>query len=111
MRAVVRDSAEYARALGQLVSSEAALARVNLNRLLIVALLVPAVACGAVLGLDALFAALAFRVIGDWSLAIGAVAAVNLILLATAFWLLRSWWQSLSLPRSRDALSSLRGQR
>jgi hypothetical protein len=104
---VVRDSAEYARALGQLVASEAELARVNLVRIFIVALLLPAIAAGAVLSLDAFFAALLFRWMQDWSLAIGTVALANLVLLAGFFWALRSWWRTLSLPRSRAAFSSL----
>ena len=104
---VVRDSAEYARALGHLVASEAELAKVNLVRILIVALLLPAIAAGAVLSLDAFFAALLFRHMQDWSLAIGTVALANIALLAGLFWALRSWWRTLSLPRSRAAFSSL----
>jgi hypothetical protein len=104
---VVHDSAEYARALGQLVASEAELAKVNLVRILIVALLLPAIAAGAFLSLDAFAAALLFRWMQDWSLAIGAVALANLVLLAGSFWALRSWWRTLSLPRSRAAFASL----
>jgi len=104
---VVRDSAEYARALGHLVASEAELAKVNLVRILIVALLLPAIAAGAILSLDAFFAALLFRRMQDWSLAIGTVALANLALLAGLFWALRSWWRTLSLPRSRAAFAGL----
>lgn len=107
LRDVVRDSAEYARALGHLVASEAELAKVNLVRILIVALLLPAIAAGAVLSLDAFFAALLFRWMQDWSLAIATIALVNLALLAGALWVLRSWWRTLSLPRSRAAFASL----
>jgi len=104
---VVRDSAEYARALGQLVASEAELAKVNLVRILIVALLLPAIAAGAILSIDAFFAALLFRWMQEWSLAIGTVALANLVLLAGLFWALRSWWRTLSLPRSRAAFAGL----
>ena len=104
---VVRDSAEYARALGHLVASEAELAKVNLVRILIVALLLPAIAAGAVLSLDAFFAALLFRWMQDWSFAIGTVALANLVVLACLFLALRSWWRTLSLPRSRAAFASL----
>jgi len=104
---VVRDSAEYARALGQLVASEAELAKVNLARILIVALLLPAIAAGAILSIDAFFAALLFRWMQEWSLAIGTVALANLVLLAGLFWALRSWWRTLSLPRSRAAFAGL----
>jgi uncharacterized membrane protein YqjE len=107
LRDVVRDSAEYAHALGQLVASEAELAKVNLVRILIVALLVPAIAAGAVLSLDAFFAALLFDWMQDWSLAIGTVALANLALLAGSLWVLRSWWRTLSLPRSRAAFAGL----
>jgi hypothetical protein len=104
---IVRDSAEYARALGQLVASEAALAKVSLARIFVVALLVPAIAIGVVLGLDALLVALLFRWTSNWSIAIAIVAAANIALLLLALWLLRSWWHTLSLPRSRAALASL----
>jgi len=104
---VVRDSAEYARALGQLVASEAELAKVNLVRILIVALLLPAISAGAILSIDAFFAALLFRWMQEWSLAIGTVALANLVLLAGLFWALRSWWRTLSLPRSRAAFAGL----
>jgi hypothetical protein len=107
VRELARDSAEYARALGQLVASEANLAKVNLTRILIVALLVPAIAIGAILSLDAVVAALLFSWLQGWSLAIGAVAFANLVLLACALWLLREWWRTLSLPRSRAALAAL----
>jgi len=104
---VVRDSAEYARALGQLVASEAELAKVNLVRILVVALLLPAIAAGAVLSIDAFFAALLFRWMQEWSLAIGTVVLADLVLLAGLFWALRSWWRTLSLPRSRAAFAGL----
>jgi hypothetical protein len=104
---LLRDSTEYARALGQLVASEAELAKVNLTRILIVALLVPALAGGAVLALDAWFAALLAHWLPGWIPAIGAVALANVAALALSLWLLRGWWRTLSLPRSRAALSSL----
>jgi hypothetical protein len=107
LHTLVRDSGEYARALGQLLASEAELAKVNLLRILAIALIVPAIAAGAVLGLDAMFAALLVRWIGDWAWAIGAVALFNVVLLACSFVLLRAWWRTLSLPRSRAAIAAL----
>ena len=107
LHTLVRDSGEYARALGQLLASEAELAKVNLLRILAMALIVPAIAAGAVLGFDAMFAALLVRWIGDWAWAIGAVALFNVALLACAFVLLRAWWRTLSLPRSRAAIAAL----
>ncbi len=103
--ALVRQTADYARAFGNLAASEAALARINLIRLLGVALLVPALALGVLIGIDALVAAVAFDLIRDWSLAIVCMLLLNLGLLLAAFVLLRRWWRTLSLPRSRAALA------
>lgn len=108
---LLHDSTEYARALGQLVASEAELAKVNLTRILIVALLVPAIAAGAVLAVNAWFAAVLASWLKSWPLAIGAVALIDVGALAGALWLLRGWWRTLSLPRSRAALSSLWGEK
>lgn len=107
LRDLVRDTGEYARTLGRLVASEAELAKINLTRLLVVGLLVPAIAGSAVLALEALLITLLARWLGDWALATGLVAAANLALLGAALWLLRGWWRSLSLPRSRAAVTSL----
>jgi hypothetical protein len=104
---LARDSSGYARALGQLVAGEAELAKTNLTRLLVVALLAPAIAAGSVMTLDAMLAALLMRWLHAWTWAIGIVAAANVALLLTSLWLLRTWWRSLSLPRSRAALGRL----
>ena len=105
LRQLAHDAAAYARALGQLALSEAALARVNLVRLLLLALAVPAIVFGILLGFDALLAALALRLSSDWSIAIVSVLVVNATLLVLTLTLLRRWWRSLSLPRSRAALA------
>jgi len=104
---LLHDSTEYARALGQLVASETELAKVNLVRILLVALLVPAISVGAVVALNAWLAALLAGWTSSWPIGIGAVALVNVAALALAVWLLRGWWRTLSLPRSRAALSGL----
>jgi uncharacterized membrane protein YqjE len=104
---LLRDSTEYARALGQLVASETELAKVNLVRIAIVALLVPAIAAGAVLALNAWLAVLLSEWVNSWALAIGGVALIDVAALAFSMWLLRGWWRTLSLPRSRAALSGL----
>jgi hypothetical protein len=104
---LVRDTGEYARTLGVLVAREAELARINLTRLLVVGLLVPAIAGSAVLALEALVVTVLARWFGSWIIATGLIAAANLALLATALWMLRDWWRSLSLPRSRAAVASL----
>ena len=105
LRQLAHDAAAYARALGDLALSEAALARVNLVRLLLLALAVPAIVFGILLGFDALLAALALRLSSDWSIAIVCVLVVNATLLVLTLTLLRRWWRSLSLPRSRAALA------
>jgi hypothetical protein len=98
---------DYARALKELVVSEAAVAKFNLARLLIGALLLPAIALGLVVAADALIAALLFELSGHWLFAIAAVALCNVAALFALLWALRSWWRSLSLPRSRAAITAL----
>lgn len=105
LRRLAQDAAGYARALGHLALSEAAVARINLVRLLLLALAVPAIVFGILLGVDALLAALAMRLFSDWTLAVVCVLVVNAALLALTLVLLRRWWRSLSLPRSRAALA------
>ncbi len=105
LKKLARDANAYARALGHLVVSEAALARINIVRLLLLALAVPAIVFGILLGVDALLAAIALRIFSDWSIAVICVLAVNVALLAWTLLLLRRWWRSLSLPRSRAALA------
>jgi len=102
---LARDAGAYARALGHLALSEAALARVNFVRLLLLALALPAIVFGILLGVDALLAALLLRALKDWTLAVFGVVVINAALLAMTLLLLRRWWRSLSLPRSRAALS------
>jgi len=102
---LARDAGAYARALGNLALSEAALARVNLVRLLLLALALPAIVFGILLGVDALLAALLLRVLRDWTFAVIGVLVINAALLGVTLLLLRRWWRSLSLPRSRAALS------
>lgn len=105
MTRLARDAGAYARALGELALSEAALARVNFVRLLLLALALPAIVFGILLGVDALLAALLLRLVADWSIAVLGVVVVNVALLAATLLQLRRWWRSLSLPRSRAALS------
>ena len=102
---LAHDAAAYARALGHLALSEAALARVNFVRLLLLALAVPAIVFGILLGVDALLVALALRLINDWILAVISALAINIALLAVTLILLRRWWHTLSLPRSRAAIA------
>ncbi|MEP6939700.1 MAG: hypothetical protein ABI846_08045 [Rudaea sp.] len=102
---LARDAGADARALGNLALSEAALARINLVRLLLLALAVPAIVFGILLGVDALLAALVLRLLKDWTFAVASVLIINAALLGVTLLLLRRWWHSLSLPRSRAALA------
>lgn len=104
---LARDAWAYARAWGNLVTSEAAVARVNLVHLLVGALIVPVLAFGTVLAVDVLLAALVYEFVRDWLVAAVAVGAANIIGLVALGWLLRNWWRSLSLPHSRQALRQL----
>lgn len=104
---LARNSTRYARAWGELVASEAAVARINLGRMLLVALFIPALAVGVVVGLDGVLAGMLRHVVADWTFAIGGVAIINLALLFGVLLVLRRWWRTLSLPRSREALTRL----
>ena len=98
---------DYARALKDLVVSESAVARINLARLLIGALLLPALALGLFVCADALLAELLFELSGRWLFSIAAVTLCNFAALLALLRALRRWWHSLSLPRSRAALTAL----
>lgn len=104
---LAQESADYARAWAQLAADEATLAKSNLVRLLVVSLLVPAMATGVVVGLDALTTSMLEALLHSWSLASGIVAVSNIGLLLAMLWLLRGWSRSLSLPKSRAALARL----
>lgn len=104
---LARHGIDYARAWGDLFVSEAALAKINLYRLAIGALLVPAIAVGVIIGLDALLAAVVFELLRHWMLAVGAIVLLNVGLLFGLLWLLRAWWRTLSLPQSREAMIRL----
>ena len=104
---IARLSGEYVQSWTLLLASEAGLAKVNLVRLLVVGLLFPAVAFSAVVAIDGFGTALLQRWLDSWILSIGIVAAVNVLVVLAMLWMLRSWWRTLSLPRSRAALSNL----
>jgi protein-S-isoprenylcysteine O-methyltransferase Ste14 len=104
---VARLSAEYVQSWTLLLASEAGLAKVNLVRLLVVGLLFPAVAFAAVVAIDGFATALLQRWLDSWILSVGIVAAANVLIVLAMLWMLRSWWRTLSLPRSRAALNDL----
>jgi hypothetical protein len=105
--AVAHDTSEYVRAWSALLASETRLARVSLVRLGLAALIVPALALGICITLDAFLVTVLNRLLGDWSSCLAMVLLANL---AGAYGLLvamRRWWRNLSLPRSRGALAQL----
>jgi len=104
---LARDTAALGRAWVSLISSEAALAKGNLIRIALVALVVPAVAIGIVVGLNAVVATLVYALTPNWVIAFGSVVVLNVAVLFLLLWLLRGWWRTLSLPRSRKALTGL----
>ncbi len=104
---LARETAEYARAWVQLAIDETALAKTNLVRLLVVGLMVPAMASGVIVGLDALGTALLQSLLHSWSIATAIVSGLNIALLLAMLWLLWRWSKSLSLPKSRAAFNRL----
>lgn len=97
----------FAGAWWRLLASEAALARINLSHLLLGALLLPALALASVIAVDAALAALLFEFTHHWLLAVTVIALLDIAALLGLLWLLRSWWRTLSLPHSRQALTRL----
>jgi len=104
---LARDTGAFAKAWFRLITSEAALAKVNLVRILLVALLVPAIAIGIVVGVNGIAVTLLYAWIGNWPLAFLGTAVLNVAILLWMLWMLRNWWRTLSLPRSRKALTGL----
>ena len=104
---LARDTGAFAKAWLSLITSEAALARVNLVRIVLVALLIPAIAIGIVAGVNGIVVTLLFALIASWPLAFLGSAILNVAILGWMLWMLRNWWRTLSLPRSRKALTGL----
>jgi len=104
---IARHTTGYVKAWTRLVSSEAAVAKANVTSILIGALLVPALAFATVMALDAVIAALLFELLHDWFFSILAVLLLDVGVLIGLLLLLRGWWRTLSLPRSREALTRL----
>jgi hypothetical protein len=105
--AVAHDTSAYVQAWSALLASETRLARISLVRLAFAALVIPALALGICITLDAFAVTLLHRLLQDWSSCLAIVLFANL---AGAYGLLvamRHWWRNLSLPRSRAALVHL----
>lgn len=107
--ALAHDTSAYVQAWSSLLVSETRLARVSLVRLAFAALIIPALALGICITVDALAATLLNRWLHDWSGCIGIVLFLNLAGLVGLLVGMRRWWRNLSLPRSRGALSKLLG--
>lgn len=104
---LAQEGIEYLRNFVQLLLGETALAGNSLRRLLVSALVVPAIVLSTWLALNALVAALLQRWLQDWIAAVAIVLAFDVATLAL-FWLaMRRWWRDLSLPRSRAAIARL----
>lgn len=107
--AVAHDTSDYVQAWSALLASETRLARVSLVRLGLAALIVPAVALGICITLDAFLVALLHRLLQDWSSCLAIVLFANLLVAFGLVGAMRHWWRNLSLPRSRAALVHLLG--
>ncbi len=104
---LARDTSEYVRAWSSLLSSETRLARISLVRLALAALVIPALALGICIALNALIVTALNRWLHDWSSCIAIVLGIDLAALGALLLAMRRWWRNLSLPRSRGALSHL----
>ena len=98
------DASNYVRAWSGLLASETRLAGVSLVRLVFGLLVVPALALGIFLSVDALLAAILQRWLHDWASSVAIVLLFNLACLCVLLVAIRHWWRNLSLPRSRAAL-------
>ncbi len=104
---LARDTHEYVRAWSSLLTSETRLARISLVRLALAALVIPALALGICVALDALIVTALNRWLQDWSVSIAIVLGLDVAALGVLLLAMRRWWHNLSLPRSRNALTQL----
>ena len=107
---VAHDTSTYVQAWSELFASEMRLAHVSLVRLGLAALVLPALALGVCITLDAFLVAVLNRFVHDWSSCLGLVLFVNLVAAYGLLVAMRRWWRNLSLPRSRGALTQLLGR-
>jgi hypothetical protein len=107
---LARDTGEYVRAWSALLGSETRLARISLVRLALAALVIPALALGICIALDALLVTALNHWLHEWSSCIAIVLAIDLVALGALLLAMRRWWRNLSLPRSREALTRLLGR-
>lgn len=107
IRTLAQEGLDYLRSFLQLVLGETAVARISLRRLLLAALIVPAVALTVWFAFNALIAALIERWLHSWIAAVAIVFVLDIAMLAAFLFLMQRWWRDLSLPRSRAALARL----
>lgn len=101
---LARSTSAYAQAWSRLVVSETRLASASAVRLLLAALILPALAFGIFITVNALVAAELQRWLHDWASGITVVLLLDIFGLCGLLLAMRRWWRNLSLPRSRNAL-------
>jgi Putative Actinobacterial Holin-X, holin superfamily III len=100
-------TSDYVRAWSALFAAETQLAGRSAVRLVLAALVIPALALGICITLDAFIAALLARWLHDWTLCIAITLILDLTALGLVLLAMRRWWRNLTLPRSRDALARM----
>ena len=104
---LAQDTSAYVSAWSELVASETRLAGASAGKLVLAALVIPALALAICIIVDALIVAVLNRWLHDWSSCIALALLLNLTGLAALLFGMRRWWRNLSLPRSRGALRHL----
>jgi hypothetical protein len=104
---LVHNSFDYARAWSELFASEAEFARICAYRLIVGALVFGALVLGLVIIANALAVSALDRWLHDWVTAFALTLMLNFVFLLVLLAAMRSWWRSMSLPRSRRALRDL----
>jgi hypothetical protein len=104
---LAQDTSAYVRAWSALVASETRLASASAVKLLLAALVIPALALTICILVDAIIVAVLNRWLLDWPSCIAIALLLNLAGLGALLFVMRRWWRNLSLPRSRGALTHL----
>jgi hypothetical protein len=101
------DTSNYVRAWSSLLASETRLAGASLLRLVFALLVVPALALGILLSVDALLATSLQHWLQSWVISVAIVLLLNIGCLFGLLVAIRRWWRNLSLPRSRAAFAQM----
>lgn len=102
-----RSAGDCAKAWTELLASETRLARASGLRLLLAALIVPVLALGAFIALDALLVMCLHALLDGWIAATAITLLIDVAALCALGLAMRRWWRNLSLPRSRKALTEM----